>query len=83
MGEKIILTSPSCLGCDQLQAHLTKLGIIDKYRVIDVSTEEGQKLADDLGITHVPNCVVVEETSEGRRARACSESEFLDLLKGK
>ena len=83
MGEKVILTSPNCSGCDQLREHLNKLGFTHKYRVIDVSTEEGHKIAEKLGITHVPNCILVENNSQGMRARTCTENEFLDLLKGK
>lgn len=83
MGEKLILMSPNCGGCQQLKEHLANLGLVNKYRVIDVTTKEGSELADGLGIKHVPSCVIVEITSEGRRARACSESEFLDLLRGK
>lgn len=83
MGEKIILTSPNCVGCNQLREHLDNLGLIHKYRVIDVSTKEGHKIAEKLGITHVPNCIFIENSSEGMRARTCTENEFLDLLKGK
>lgn len=83
MSEKVILVSPSCPGCTQLKEHLTKLGVIDKYRVIDVSTEEGTRVAEELGISHVPNCVIVEKTNEGMMARACTKDEFSDLLKGK
>jgi glutaredoxin len=83
MGEKVILTSPDCVGCEQLKEHLTSLGLIHKYRVIDVTTKEGYELAERLHIKHVPNCVIVENTSEGMKARSCSETEFLELLRGK
>lgn len=83
MGEKILLFSPECPGCDQLREHLVRLGLVDKYRVIDVSTDEGRRIADELGITHVPSCIVAEETQKGLRARACTEQEFLELIEGK
>lgn len=83
MGEKILLVSHDCPGCEQLRQHLTKLGVADKYRVIDVSTVEGQRITDELGITHVPSCIVAEETQKGLKARACSEDEFLQLIEGK
>ena len=83
MTEKILLISPECPGCEQLREHLTKLGLADKYRVIDVSSGEGQRITEELGITYVPSCIVAEETQEGLRARACTKEEFLQLIEGK
>jgi len=83
MGEKILLVSPDCPGCEQLRQHLVRLGLVDKYRVIDASSSEGKRIADDLGITQVPNCIVAEQTQEGLKARACTEQEFLELIEGK
>ncbi len=83
LGEKVILYSQDCPGCEQLREHLVELGFAEKYRAIDVSSEEGQRIASDLGIVHVPNCLVVEETPKGLRARACTETEFSELIEGK
>jgi predicted DCC family thiol-disulfide oxidoreductase YuxK len=83
MPEKIILSSQNCPGCKELEGHLKKHGLQDRYRVIDIATEEGQNLSKKLGITHIPNCLVVRETPGGLEARVCNEEEFLDLIVGK
>lgn len=77
------MASPNCPGCEQLRQHLVKHGLGDKYRFIDVSTKEGSRIADELGITYVPNCIVVEQSPEGRKARACTPDEFMNIIEGK
>lgn len=77
------MVSPNCPGCEQLKEHLTRNGRIGEYRVIDVSTKDGMRIADDLGIMHVPNCIVVEKTEKGLRARACTDNEFTEIIEGK
>ena len=77
------MTSPTCVGCEEIKQHLKNLGLEKDFRFLDVTTPEGALVAEKLGITHVPNCVVIEETDEGRRARVCSDDEFLKLLKKK
>ena len=83
MTQKIFLISPTCPGCEQLKQHLIKNNLLDKYKMLDITTKEGAYLAKKLGITHVPNCAIVEETPEGRRARLCSDDEFKEILTGK
>lgn len=83
MSETVLLISSNCPGCDEIKEHLKRLGIEKDFRFLDVTTEEGAEIAQKLGITHVPDCVIVEETKEGRRARSCSEDEFLKLIKKK
>lgn len=77
-----MIVSPSCPGCEQLRKRLTELGTIKNYRVVDVSTVEGAELARKLGVQAVPNCVVVETTAEGKRARVCSDDEFKKVYEG-
>ena len=80
--ETVLLVSSDCSGCETIKQHLTKQGTIDKYRIIDVATEEGANIARKLGIDSVPNCVVIKETPEGKMARLCTETEFAELIKG-
>ena len=83
MSEKILLMSPDCPGCKELKKHLIKNKLLNKYKVLDVTKKEGAQLANKLGINYIPNCAIVEETKNGRKARPCSESEFREILEGK
>lgn len=83
MSETLLLVSPNCPGCEVIKERLKRLGIEKTFRVLDVTTEEGAYIAQKLGVTHVPDCIIVEETKEGRRARNCTETEFLQMIKKK
>ena len=81
MEEIILLMSPNCEGCRELKDHLTANGTIDKYKMVDVSTDYGKELIQKLGLTTVPNCVVIRKTPSGPEARVCSSKEFLEMIK--
>lgn len=81
MEEKILLFSPNCVGCRELKERLTRMGTIDKYKIVDVSTGYGKELVQKLGLTSVPSCVVVRKTPAGAEARVCSSKEFLEVIK--
>lgn len=83
MEEKIFLVSPNCEGCRELEEQLTANGTIEKYKIIDISTDYGRMLVEKLGLEVVPSCVVVRQTSEGHEARVCEPKEFLAVLKEK
>lgn len=83
MHEKIILYSPDCQGCAQLKNHLEKLGVAHKYKAIDVSTKQGNEIANRLGVKVIPNCAIVESTPKGKLIRVCNREEFDKLIEGK
>lgn len=83
MDEKILLVSPECPGCEELREHMAASGTANKFKIVDVSSSEGRDLAKKLGITHVPNCVITKETSEGLVGRVCTPEELLQLIQGK
>ena len=83
MTEKVILYSPSCPGCEQLRQRLEQLGVLEKFKAIDVTSAEGLRIVKDLGIKNVPECIIVTKADKGMIARKCSEIEFNQLIEGK
>jgi len=82
MKEKLLVVSPSCPTCEAVQKHLSEKGVLDNYKIVDVSTVEGAEFAKKLGITGVPECVVVEGEGEKRTVRVCTSEEWRGMLKG-
>lgn len=83
LGEKVLIITPQCPGCEQIKQRFEKMGLAHTVKVIDASTPDGFKLCQDLGIMAVPDCVLVEGTGESMRARRCTDPEFVDFLEGK
>jgi len=65
-----------------LKQKLIEKGVVDEYEFLDVSTPKGLELAKKLGVTHVPDCVIVKETKDGVMGRLCSEEEMQQIMKG-
>lgn len=74
--ETILIVSPGCPACKKLLEQLDRFGIADKYRIVDASTKEGTKFAKKLGITDLPECVVVEKVKKGFRVTDCTDEEW-------
>lgn len=53
---------------------------MDKFRVIDIATEEGQNLVKELNLKAVPDCVIIDE--ERKEIRQCSNKDWKDMLEG-
>ena len=75
---KAIVTTDSCAICAGLKQYLEKKGLTDKVKIINASTPEGRKFADEHGIKGVPECLVVEDG--GKVTRICTSEEFKKLL---
>ena len=54
---------------------------MDRFHVLDIATEEGQKLVKELDIKGVPDCVIVDD--ERKEIRQCSNEEWKQMLEGK
>lgn len=80
--ETAILVSDSCLACKRLLDVLEKKGTLSNYRVVDVHSSEGLELAKALGVTAIPECVVVKQEGSGQVARRCTDEETKAILSG-
>lgn len=75
---KAIVVSEKCPHCAHIKTFLEEKGLLEKVKLIDVSTDEGAKFADEHDIMAVPTCVVLKE--DGTKVRACSDEEFEKLI---
>jgi hypothetical protein len=75
MSEKALLTSPSCGGCASIKRALKKKLDDGSLRDIPVSTEEGRKIAKELKLGHVPECI---EIGDDGSYKTCSLEDLLD-----
>ena len=55
--EKYILTHPECGFCKTIKETLKEDIETGKLGIIDISTDEGYKIAMDIGADSVPSCV--------------------------
>lgn len=79
--EKAILIADYCDSCKQLLEKLKQNGTLSNYRVINVATPEGNEIAQKLGITAIPDCVVIAKDKDGADvARRCTEAEEKEVL---
>jgi len=81
MTHKILMVSEQCPACSTIEKYLKEKGLLDKFRVLDIATEEGQKLVKELDLKAVPNCVIVDD--ERKEIRQCSGEEWKRMLEGK
>lgn len=79
--EKTIIVSQNCDACKLLLASLKNQGALDKYRVVDVATPEGKDVVEKLGITGVPECIIIMKDQSGEMARRCTSEEMKDMIK--
>lgn len=80
MSPKILVVSDNCPSCLAVKRHLERNGLIDRFRVVNVKTEEGQFLIEKLDLMGVPDCVIIDE--EKKVVRRCSDDEWEDMLEG-
>lgn len=81
MTHKILVVSEQCPSCATIEKYLAERGILDKFRVLDIATEEGQKLVKELDLKGVPECVIVDD--ERKEIRQCSNEDWKDMLEGR
>ena len=81
MKHKILVVSDQCPSCDAIEKYLEERGVLDKFYVVDIATEEGQKLVKELDLRGVPDCVLVDD--ERKEIRQCSTEEWRDMLEGR
>jgi len=79
--EKTLVVSQNCDACKVLLSSLKNQGVLNKYRVIDVATPEGKDVVEKLGITGVPECVMIVKDQDGAMARRCSPEEMTEIIK--
>jgi len=80
MTHKILMVSEQCPSCSILEKYLAEKDLLDKFRVIDIATEEGQNLVKELNLKAVPDCVIIDE--ERKEIRQCSNKDWKDMLEG-
>lgn len=78
--EKAIIVSNGCAACETLIEALKRKGAMDKYRVIDARTPEGIDVVSKLGITAVPDCIVIAKGQDGEMARRCTSDEMKKII---
>lgn len=81
MTHKILVVSEQCPSCDTIEKYLAEKGLLDKFRVLDIASEAGQKLVKELDIKAVPDCVIIDD--ERKEIRQCSNKDWKDMLEGK
>jgi len=79
--EKTLIVSQNCDPCKVLLSSLKNQGILDKYRIIDVATEQGKDVIKKLGITGLPECVMILKDQTGEMARRCTPEEMNEIIK--
>lgn len=81
-GEKVLIVAPGCPTCDKVKARLREKGVLQRFRVVDVSTPEGKDFAMKLGVKGVPDCAVIEGRGNQKVVRVCSDGEWKRMLEG-
>ena len=81
MTPKILLVSEQCPSCSTIEKYLAEKGLLDKIYVLDITTEEGQKLVKELDLKGVPDCVIVDD--ERKEIRQCSGEDWKRMLEGR
>jgi predicted thioredoxin/glutaredoxin len=79
--EKALIVSDQCPACKVLLESLKQHGQLGKYRVLNASSPEGSDVVQKLGITGVPDCIIIVKGPEGEKARHCTEEEIKEILK--
>ncbi len=79
--EKTLIVSQDCGACKVLVASLKAQGALYKYRIIDVATPEGKDVVEKLGLTGVPECIMIVKDENGELARHCTSEEMTEIIK--
>lgn len=80
--DKAIIVSDQCGACKALLHGLELKGALRNYRVINVSSSEGTEIVSKLGITDVPDCILIDKDKDGTPiARRCTDEETKEVLK--
>lgn len=79
--DKTLIISDQCSACKALLEALKNQGVLDKYHVVNIASPEGQDIVQKLGLTAVPECLVVVKDGSGEMARKCSKEEIIEVLK--
>ena len=78
---KAIIVSNQCPACKILLEKLKRKGTLGKYNVIDAHSAEGMDVVRKLGITAVPDCLIIEKDRKGEQIRRCTDEEVNDIFK--
>ncbi len=79
--ETTLIVSDQCPACKVLLDSLKNQGVLNKYKVVNVASPEGQDIVAKLGLKAVPNCVVIRREEGGDMARPCSDEEMAGVIK--
>ncbi len=71
--KKVLVVGSGCPHCEQVMSILKQRGTLDSYTIVDANTKEGAKIADELGIMAVPECVLVEEKDGKKLVKGCGD----------
>lgn len=80
MKQKFLVTTPTCPVCKVVEEELTRMGRLDEFTIIDASTPEGLKQAREMGVTAVPECVLVEEENGNKTSKVCTKDDWKEIL---
>jgi len=61
-----------------LESYLAEKGVLNKFHLLDIETEEGKDLIEKLGLRAVPTCVIVDD--DKKEVRQCSDEDWKDIL---
>lgn len=78
---KILVVSENCGSCNSLKQYLAEKGFIDKYKIVDINSNEGKTLSKKLNLSGVPDCILVDDQS--KTVKVCTDQEWHDMLEGK
>jgi len=76
MTEKIIIVTEICPACKAAKMSLTVMGLINKVKLVDANSSEGQKFVRKLGIKYVPQHIIVKNN----KPKKVTEAEFTRAL---
>ena len=79
--EKVLVVSNNCGSCVSLKRYLSKAGLLEKTKIIDIDSDMGQTLVKKLDLKGVPDCVLVDQ--ERKVIRRCTDQEWANMLEGK
>ena len=69
MAEKILVTQKGCGGCEGVKKALSEAISKGEIREVAITSDEGNRIADELDLDWVPECV--EKSADGKYTK-CS-----------
>jgi len=80
--DKAIIVSDGCAACKVLVQSLEQKGVLSKYKLVNINSPEGAEIVSKLGITAVPDCILIAKDKDGVDiARRCTDEETKEILK--